>query len=88
MYQPEPIPAQTSLNIGALMLIFGLALAVAVAVTPLVRRAANRLGVIDAPSARKIHANPVPLLGGLAIYLGVIVSLLSWGSSLMCRRLP
>src|SRR5687768_11287579 len=79
MYQPEPIPTQTSLNIGALMLIFGLALGVAVAVTPLVRLAARRLGVLDAPSARKIHANPVPLLGGVAIYVGVVASLLFLG---------
>jgi UDP-GlcNAc:undecaprenyl-phosphate GlcNAc-1-phosphate transferase len=79
MFQPQPIPGQTSLNIGALMLIFGLALGVAVLATPLVRRAAARYGVIDAPSARKIHANPVPLLGGLAIYLGVLVSLFVLG---------
>jgi UDP-GlcNAc:undecaprenyl-phosphate/decaprenyl-phosphate GlcNAc-1-phosphate transferase len=77
MYQA--LPSQTSLNIGMLLLIFGIALGVAVGVTPLVRRAAHRLGVIDAPSARKIHANPVPLLGGVAIYLGVFVSLLLLG---------
>jgi UDP-GlcNAc:undecaprenyl-phosphate/decaprenyl-phosphate GlcNAc-1-phosphate transferase len=77
MYQA--LPSQTSLNIGVLLLIFGIALGVAVGVTPLVRRAAHQLGVIDAPSARKIHANPVPLLGGVAIYLGVFVSLLLLG---------
>jgi UDP-GlcNAc:undecaprenyl-phosphate GlcNAc-1-phosphate transferase len=35
--------------------------------TPLVRRLALSLGIIDKPSARKIHLEPIPLLGGLAI---------------------
>ena len=61
------------------MLIFVVSLGLAVIVTPVAKGLARRLGVIDAPSARKIHANPVPLLGGVGIYLGVTASLLFLG---------
>ena len=40
--------------------------------TPLVRRLATRTGAIDHPSDRKVHANPTPTLGGLAIFLGIV----------------
>lgn len=55
------------------------ALVLAAGGTPLVRRLALQLGVIDNPNARKIHANPVPLLGGVAIYGAFIVALLIFG---------
>ncbi len=43
--------------------------------TPLARRAAYRFGVIDQPSGRKVHTSATPLMGGLAIYAGMIVAL-------------
>ena len=52
------------------------ALVMALAATPVVRRAAWRFGFVDRPNLRKVHSAPVPLLGGLAIYLGFIVALL------------
>ncbi|MGI8586960.1 MAG: MraY family glycosyltransferase [Chloroflexia bacterium] len=52
------------------------AVAIAVFVTPLVRNAATRFGVTDTPSARKIHAEAVPLLGGAAIWCGFVLTLL------------
>ena len=55
------------------------ALILAVGGTPLVRRLAMHLGVMDIPAARKIHANPVPLMGGAAIYLAFILALLFLG---------
>lgn len=42
--------------------------------TPLVRRLALSINFYDAPAQRKIHAAPVPMLGGLAIYMGLITS--------------
>lgn len=45
-------------------------------ITPLVRSAATRFGVTDLPSARKVHASPVPLLGGAAIWAGFVMTLL------------
>jgi len=47
--------------------------------TPVVRRMALRLGIIDRPNARKIHVNPIPLLGGVAIYGAFIAALLLFG---------
>lgn len=43
--------------------------------TPILRRLAARSGVVDDPATdptRKIHARPIPLLGGLAIFLAVV----------------
>ncbi|MBN1136376.1 MAG: undecaprenyl/decaprenyl-phosphate alpha-N-acetylglucosaminyl 1-phosphate transferase [Anaerolineae bacterium] len=69
------------------MLIFASALAVAVGGTPLVRRLALQLGIIDRPSARKIHLKPVPLLGGLAIYAAFIAALLLFGNRFRLNEL-
>jgi UDP-GlcNAc:undecaprenyl-phosphate GlcNAc-1-phosphate transferase len=38
------------------------------------RRACERLGLMDAPGARKLHRQPVPLAGGLAILSGLLLS--------------
>jgi UDP-GlcNAc:undecaprenyl-phosphate GlcNAc-1-phosphate transferase len=61
------------------LLILGSALFFAVAVIPPVRRLAHRLGMIDQPAARKQHTTPTPLLGGAAIYLAFVVSLIAFG---------
>jgi len=58
------------------MLIFASALALAIGGTPIARKLAPRLGVMDQPSARKIHTRPMPRLGGVAIYLAFILALL------------
>ena len=39
------------------------------ALTPLVRSFARRVGAIDQPGARKIHSQPMPRLGGLSIFI-------------------
>ena len=41
-----------------------------------VRQLALRVGMVDHPGPRKVHVQPMPLLGGLAIYLGVLIALL------------
>jgi len=51
----------------------GLAAAITWALTPVVAELARRMGALDAPSARKIHSEPTPRLGGIAIYFGVII---------------
>ncbi len=62
------------------MLILISALVLAVWGTPLARRAALRLGIIDLPSARKVHTSPVPLMGGVAIYVAFILALVLFGN--------
>jgi UDP-GlcNAc:undecaprenyl-phosphate GlcNAc-1-phosphate transferase len=66
-------------NVTTYMLIFASALALAIGGTPVVRRMALRLGILDQPSMRKIHVNPIPLLGGVAIYGAFIAALLLFG---------
>ncbi|HHS97329.1 MAG TPA: undecaprenyl/decaprenyl-phosphate alpha-N-acetylglucosaminyl 1-phosphate transferase [Chloroflexi bacterium] len=56
------------------ILVFAGALVLAIGATPLARYLAPRLGMIDQPSARKIHTHPVPRLGGAAIYLAVLIA--------------
>ncbi|HAP06516.1 MAG TPA: undecaprenyl/decaprenyl-phosphate alpha-N-acetylglucosaminyl 1-phosphate transferase [Planctomycetaceae bacterium] len=45
----------------------------AVLLTPLVRRMAPALGLIDLPGHRKVHIIPTPRGGGIAIFLGVLL---------------
>lgn len=52
------------------------AMVASLALTVPVRRLALQVGMVDQPAPRKIHLAPVPLLGGLAIYCGVIIALL------------
>ncbi|MGH7167030.1 MAG: glycosyltransferase family 4 protein [Nitrospiraceae bacterium] len=50
--------------------------ATAFALTPVTIRLGNQWGLIDQPAARKIHREPTPRVGGLAVYLGFIGSVL------------
>ena len=60
---------------STLLLIFVTALVFAIGGTPVMRAIATRIGIVAQPSARKIHTNPIPLLGGVAIYIAFIVAL-------------
>src|SRR5687768_30547 len=51
-------------------------------VTPLVVKASKRLGAIDHPNDRKVHAKPTPTLGGIALFCGVM------GAGLIATQLP
>jgi UDP-GlcNAc:undecaprenyl-phosphate GlcNAc-1-phosphate transferase len=50
----------------------------ALLLTPLTIRLAHRLGAIDQPNERSLHAVPTPKLGGLAILAGALVAGLIW----------
>jgi len=41
-----------------------------------VRALALRVGMVDLPGPRKVHLQPIPLLGGLAMYGGVMMAIL------------
>jgi UDP-GlcNAc:undecaprenyl-phosphate GlcNAc-1-phosphate transferase len=57
-------------------LTFAVALAVAAISTPLVSRAARAFGVVDRPNERKVNRRAdIPLLGGLAVALGLFVGI-------------
>ncbi len=60
-----------------------LAAALTVGLLLLLSWLAPRLGLMDQPSARKIHSTPVPMTGGIAIFL-VVAGM----SALLYRQLP
>ena len=64
---------------SSFLLIAVMALVMAVAATPVMRNVALRIGTVDKPAARKIHVNPVPLLGGAAIYVAFALVLIFFG---------
>ncbi len=64
---------------SSFLLIAVMALVLAVAATPVMRNVALRTGTVDKPAARKIHVNPVPLLGGAAIYVAFALVLIFFG---------
>ncbi|BBN98206.1 glycosyltransferase family 4 protein [Sporolactobacillus terrae] len=54
----------------------------AVALTPLVRKLAIRIGATDLPNARKVHKKLMPRMGGLAIYLAFLIGIfIMWPDS-------
>ena len=46
------------------------------ALTPLMAHLSHQWGLVDQPSERKIHVHPTPRLGGVAVYLGFLGSVL------------
>lgn len=48
---------------------FLISVSLSYACTPLVRKFALWIGAVDKPNERKVHENPMPRMGGLAIYL-------------------
>jgi UDP-GlcNAc:undecaprenyl-phosphate GlcNAc-1-phosphate transferase len=54
------------------------AFGVVVLLTPAVGGMARRLGVVDAPGGRRVNQLPVPRLGGLALFLGILVPSLAF----------
>ncbi len=53
-----------------------IAVAVSLVGTFAARHAALRLHWLDQPSHRKVHSNPIPLLGGIAMYMAFLISVL------------
>ena len=61
--------------------VFFIAWAVTIVSTPLMRRVAIRFKIIDQPDlARKNHLEPIPYLGGIAIFLGWLAGVFLCGS--------
>jgi UDP-GlcNAc:undecaprenyl-phosphate/decaprenyl-phosphate GlcNAc-1-phosphate transferase len=58
------------------LLAFFIALSASLVLTVPVRALAIRVGMVDLPGPRKVHATPIPLLGGLAMYAGVMLAIL------------
>jgi UDP-GlcNAc:undecaprenyl-phosphate/decaprenyl-phosphate GlcNAc-1-phosphate transferase len=59
-----------------LFLAFVVALSITAALIPVLARWAPTIGLTDRPGPRKVHATPVPRVGGLAMTLGLLAPLL------------
>ena len=57
------------------LIAFFIAMATSFALTVLVRKIAIRIGMVDQPGSRKIHLEPTPLLGGVAMYVAIVFAL-------------
>jgi UDP-GlcNAc:undecaprenyl-phosphate GlcNAc-1-phosphate transferase len=55
---------------------FLLAMIVSMALQPVLGRFASKWGIVDPPGTRKVHATPIPRIGGLAMVIGVLVAAL------------
>jgi UDP-GlcNAc:undecaprenyl-phosphate/decaprenyl-phosphate GlcNAc-1-phosphate transferase len=55
-----------------------IALGIVILLTPAVGGMARLLGVVDEPDGRRLNRRPIPRLGGLAIFLGILVPALAF----------
>lgn len=58
-----------------------LSMGITVLLIPPLMHWAARLGVLDQPGTRKVHAQPIPRVGGIAMAAGMFVAMLVWGSA-------
>jgi UDP-GlcNAc:undecaprenyl-phosphate/decaprenyl-phosphate GlcNAc-1-phosphate transferase len=64
------------MGISTDLIAFAVALLASLGLTIPVRNLALRYGMVDHPGPRKVHLKPIPLLGGIAIYLGFALAIL------------
>ena len=62
-------------NIQSIQILgFGIALFISYLLTPLIQSRAQKLGLLDKPSKRKVHTTAVPRLGGVSIYASIFLT--------------
>ena len=61
---------------ATLILIFVLSLCLSLVLTPAVRALGIRFGAMDIPMERKVHTEPIPRIGGLSIFLSMIITII------------
>jgi UDP-N-acetylmuramyl pentapeptide phosphotransferase/UDP-N-acetylglucosamine-1-phosphate transferase len=54
-----------------------LSLIVTTVIYPIVLRYALRHQIVDNPDARKLHRNPIPVMGGVSVYAGILAGCLA-----------
>jgi UDP-GlcNAc:undecaprenyl-phosphate GlcNAc-1-phosphate transferase len=59
----------------AYLIVFAVAMVTTLVATPVMRRLAIRTRVVQAPDERRVHERPTPLLGGLAMGLGLVAGM-------------
>ena len=61
-------------NLIPYLCLFSAALAVSLLATPLARKIAVWCGAVDYPNSRRINKKPIPRMGGIAIFLGIVAA--------------
>ena len=56
------------------LILFAVAFGVTLAAVPVVRSVAIRYGVVDQPGARRVNKEPIPRMGGVAMYAGLLAA--------------
>ena len=60
---------------GNIIMPFIIAVVISLFMTPIAKKIAVKVGAIDIPKdERRVHKKPMPLMGGLAIYISIIVA--------------
>lgn len=57
-------------------IVFFATLLLALVIIPLLVKYSTRLGLIDKPNHRKVHAKPIPVVGGISIIISTLLALL------------
>ncbi|MCU0547718.1 MAG: undecaprenyl/decaprenyl-phosphate alpha-N-acetylglucosaminyl 1-phosphate transferase [Leptolyngbya sp. Prado105] len=53
---------------------------VVIVTTPIINRYGRRIGLVDTPNHRKVHQRPMVRLGGVAMFIGVVIAMfVAWG---------
>ncbi len=60
------------------ILAFATALALTLLLIPRFARVARQVGLVDTPSKRKVHSEPIPLIGGIVIMMAVAITCLTF----------
>ena len=61
-------------NLIPYLCLFSAALAVSLLATPLARKIAVWCGAVDYPNSRRINKKPIPRMGGIAVFLGIVAA--------------
>jgi UDP-GlcNAc:undecaprenyl-phosphate GlcNAc-1-phosphate transferase len=73
---------------NSLLKVFSIGFFCSLIITPIIRFVAKRFDIMDKPNQRKIHTQPIPLLGGLVLFCAFVISLFfSNGLSLQVKGL-
>ena len=64
------------INYSLLIFVFFLSFALSLILTPLIRVVSLEQNILSKPGKRMVHTKPVPYLGGIAIYVSFVLSVL------------
>ena len=70
------------------LVVFAVAMLTSVMVFPQALKFARRHGIVDNPNARKLQRRPVPVFGGVVVYLGILAGMLLLWLLMPNRILP